>query len=83
METGRFFILVAFPVGAFWFFNQPAFFKYFMKGYKLPDTAEGDAQMGAWKEELNEKRRKVEYEKFLREQMAFEEAKRIREEHNI
>uniref|UniRef100_A0AC34QQ73 Uncharacterized protein n=1 Tax=Panagrolaimus sp. JU765 TaxID=591449 RepID=A0AC34QQ73_9BILA len=83
MESGRFFLLVAFPVGAFWLFNQPSFFKQFMKNYKLPNTNDGDAKMMAWKEELQEERRKREYEKFLREQMAFEEARRIREENKI
>uniref|UniRef100_A0AC35G9V4 Uncharacterized protein n=1 Tax=Panagrolaimus sp. PS1159 TaxID=55785 RepID=A0AC35G9V4_9BILA len=83
MESARFLIYVAFPVGAFWAFNQPSFFKYFMKGYKLPDTSEGDAKVAEWKESLNEERRKREYEKFLLEQMAFEEARRIREENKI
>ena len=54
-----------------------------MKNYKLPNTNDGDAKMMAWKEELQEERRKRDYEKFLREQMAFEEARRIREENQI
>ena len=54
-----------------------------MRSYKLPDTSEGDAKMALWKEELQEERRKREYEMFLREQMAFEEARKIREQNKI
>lgn len=28
LESGRFLLLVTFPVGAFYFFNQPNLFKY-------------------------------------------------------
>uniref|UniRef100_A0AC35TU06 Uncharacterized protein n=1 Tax=Rhabditophanes sp. KR3021 TaxID=114890 RepID=A0AC35TU06_9BILA len=83
MEGGRFAILIAFPVGAFWFFNQPVFYKYFMKNYEIPDTSKGDHAMHLFTQSLAEQRRKEEYEKFLREQMAFEEARRIREANGI
>ncbi|KAK0405022.1 hypothetical protein QR680_017764 [Steinernema hermaphroditum] len=83
LESGRFFILVAFPVAAFWFFNQPGIFKEFMKGYKVPDSSSGDAAMAVFKEQIVEQKRKEEYEKFLREQMAFEEARRLRKANHI
>ncbi|CAB3403894.1 unnamed protein product [Caenorhabditis bovis] len=83
LETGRFFMLVAFPVVAFWAFNQPTIFKEFMRGYKIPDSSAGDKAMANFKEELLANKRKEEYEKFLREQMAFEEAKKIRAAHGI
>ncbi|EYC28576.1 hypothetical protein Y032_0007g3296 [Ancylostoma ceylanicum] len=101
LETGRFALMVAFPVAAFWLFNQPSLFKVFvskkcllilqhhtqhhyisikMKGYKVPDSREGDAAIARWKEQLLAQKRKEEYEHFLREQMAFEEARRLREQ---
>uniref|UniRef100_A0A0K0CW83 Protein PET100 homolog, mitochondrial n=1 Tax=Angiostrongylus cantonensis TaxID=6313 RepID=A0A0K0CW83_ANGCA len=79
LETFRFGLMVVFPVAAFWFFNQPSLFKFFMKGYKFPDTREGDAAIAQFKEQLLAEKRKKEYEAFLREQMAFEEARRQRE----
>ncbi|GMR35614.1 hypothetical protein PMAYCL1PPCAC_05809, partial [Pristionchus mayeri] len=79
LESFRFFIAVTFPVGAFWFFNQPELFKYFMKGYRIPDTSAGDAAMAELKESIMVKQRKEEYERFLKEQMAFEQAKIARE----
>lgn len=51
-----------------------------MKGYKVPDSREGDAAIARWKEQLLAQKRKEEYEHFLREQMAFEEARRLREQ---
>uniref|UniRef100_A0A0M3IDZ2 Transmembrane protein n=1 Tax=Ascaris lumbricoides TaxID=6252 RepID=A0A0M3IDZ2_ASCLU len=83
LETGRFFALVAFPVFSFWLFNQPHIFKRYMRNYRMPDSTAGDAEVLAFKEMLAEERRKEEYEAFLREQMAFEEARRFREQHNI
>lgn len=50
-----------------------------MKGYKVPDSREGDAAMAQFKEQLLAQKRKEEYESFLRQQMAFEEARRQRE----
>jgi len=78
LEASRFALVIIFPVGAFWLFNQPDIFKRFMKGYKLPET-KGNADMAAFMKQLNEQKKKEEYEKFLREQMAFEEARRQRE----
>ncbi|WKX96984.1 hypothetical protein Q1695_012996 [Nippostrongylus brasiliensis] len=83
LETGRFAMMVAFPVAAFWFFNQPALFKVFMKGYRVPDSREGDEAMAKFKEQILAQKRKDEYEAFLREQMAFEEARRIREKSGL
>lgn len=54
-----------------------------MRNYRMPDSTAGDAEVLAFKEMLAEERRKEEYEAFLREQMAFEEARRFREQHNI
>ncbi|KAK5977723.1 hypothetical protein GCK32_004023 [Trichostrongylus colubriformis] len=79
LETGRFALMVTFPVAAFWFFNQPSLFKVFMKGYKVPDSKENDAAMAQFKEQLLAQKRKEEYESFLRQQMAFEEARRQQE----
>uniref|UniRef100_A0A1I7YA14 DUF1707 domain-containing protein n=1 Tax=Steinernema glaseri TaxID=37863 RepID=A0A1I7YA14_9BILA len=78
LESGRFLILAAFPVAAFWYFNRPGIFKEFMKGYKVPESASGDAAMAAFKEQISEPKSKEE-EKFLREQASIEEARRIRE----
>ncbi|PIO64191.1 hypothetical protein TELCIR_14189 [Teladorsagia circumcincta] len=50
-----------------------------MKGYKVPDSREGDAAMAQFKEQLLAQKRKEEYESFLRQQMDFEEARRQRE----
>ncbi|MFH4982581.1 hypothetical protein AB6A40_009290 [Gnathostoma spinigerum] len=83
LEASRFFILVAFPVASFWLFNQPNVFKTIMKNWKVPQSEEGDAAIKLFKETLNERRRKKEYENFLLQQMEFEEAKKYREEHNI
>ncbi|CAJ0606373.1 unnamed protein product [Cylicocyclus nassatus] len=83
LETGRFALMVAFPVVAFWIFNQPSIFKVFMKGYKVPDSSEGDAAVAKWKEQLLAQKRKEEYEHFLREQMAFEEARRRRDQQAV
>ncbi|KAI6178975.1 hypothetical protein M3Y98_00559800 [Aphelenchoides besseyi] len=83
LESARFLILVGFPVASFWAFNQPGVFDYFMKSYKLPHNPEAEEKIKVWKEGLMEKRRKREYEKFLREEMAFEEARRLREQNNI
>ncbi|KAK6020727.1 hypothetical protein OSTOST_13612 [Ostertagia ostertagi] len=83
LETGRFALMVTFPVAAFWFFNQPSLFKVFMKGYKVPDSREGDAAMAQFKEQLLAQKRKEEYESFLRQQMAFEEARRQREKLSV
>ncbi|CAI4232538.1 unnamed protein product [Auanema sp. JU1783] len=80
LESARFFLMIAFPVGAFWMFNQPKIFKEFMRGYRVPDNIEGDKAMADFKEQISVQKRKEEYEKFLREQMAFEEARKIREE---
>ncbi|ETN78543.1 hypothetical protein RB195_018237 [Necator americanus] len=80
LETGRFALMVGFPVVAFWLFNQPSLFKTFMKGYKVPDSREGDDAIAQWKKQLLAQKRKEEYENFLREQMAFEEARRLREQ---
>ncbi|GMS82666.1 hypothetical protein PENTCL1PPCAC_4841, partial [Pristionchus entomophagus] len=79
LESGRFLLLVTFPVGAFYFFNQPNLFKYAMRGYKVPETTAGDEAMAKFKEEITVQKRKEEYERFLKEQMAFEEAKKMRE----
>ena len=55
-----------------------------MKGYKLPVIDEAEkARVAEWKEDLAEDRRKREYEAFLREQMAFEEAKRVRQRQGV
>lgn len=59
------------------------YFPFQMKGYKLPDTSEGDAKMRKFKEEVMARRRREQEEKLLREQMAFEEARRLREQHGI
>uniref|UniRef100_A0A0N5BRT1 DUF2852 domain-containing protein n=1 Tax=Strongyloides papillosus TaxID=174720 RepID=A0A0N5BRT1_STREA len=83
LESGRYLILVAFPVLSFWAFNQPSFYKFFMKGYKIQESTTGDQAITNFTEALAEKKRKEEYEKFLREQMAFEEARRIREAKGI
>ncbi|KAI6238049.1 hypothetical protein M3Y99_00732100 [Aphelenchoides fujianensis] len=83
LEATRFLILVGFPVASFWAFNQPGVFDYFMKGYRLPESIDHTASVREWKESLMEGRRKREYEKFLREEMAFEEARRVREENKI
>ncbi|CAD6198269.1 unnamed protein product [Caenorhabditis auriculariae] len=83
LESARFLIMVGFPVGAFWLFNQPKIFKEFMKGYKVPDSSSGDKAIADFKEQLLAQKRKDEYESFLREQMAFEEAKKIRAQHGI
>ncbi|VDO98578.1 unnamed protein product [Heligmosomoides polygyrus] len=80
LETGRFAMAVAFPVVAFWLFNQPALFKVFMRGYRVPDSREGDEEIARFKEQLLAQKRKDEYESFLRQQMAFEEARRQREQ---
>ncbi|KAK6034639.1 hypothetical protein COOONC_27861 [Cooperia oncophora] len=60
LETGRFALMVTFPVAAFWFFNQPSLFKVFMKGYKVPDSREGDAAIAQFKEQLLAQKRKDE-----------------------
>lgn len=54
-----------------------------MKNYKLPDAKENNQAMKQWKENMMEEKRKSDYEKFLREQMEFEEARRIRELNRI
>lgn len=54
-----------------------------MRNYKIPEVKESSEQMKAWKAELAEQRRKADYEKFLREQMAFEESRQLREKHGI
>lgn len=79
LEIFRFALMVTFPVTAFWFFNQPSLFKFFMKGYELPDNREGNAAIAQFKEQILSEKRKKEYEAFLREQMAFEETRRQRE----
>uniref|UniRef100_A0A0K0FND4 Protein PET100 homolog, mitochondrial n=1 Tax=Strongyloides venezuelensis TaxID=75913 RepID=A0A0K0FND4_STRVS len=83
LESGRYLVLVAFPVISFWAFNQPSFYKSFMKTYKVQESTIGDQSIANFTESLAEKKRKEDYEKFLREQMAFEEAKRIREAKGI
>ncbi|KAH7716772.1 Protein Y53F4B.14 a [Aphelenchoides avenae] len=83
LESTRFLILVTFPVASFWMFNQAGVFNYFLKGYKLPDTSEGDAKMKAFKDEIMERRRREQEERLLREQMDFEEARRTREKLGI
>ncbi|VDO62829.1 unnamed protein product [Heligmosomoides polygyrus] len=67
---GGFAMAVAFPVDAFWLLNQPALFKVFMRGYRVPDSREADEEIARFKEQLLD-----EYESFLRQQMAFEEAR--------
>ncbi|GMT13067.1 hypothetical protein PFISCL1PPCAC_4364, partial [Pristionchus fissidentatus] len=79
LESGRFLLLVTFPVGAFWLFNQPNLFKHAMRGYKMPETTAGDEAMAKFKEEITVQKRKEEYERFIKEQMAFEESKKMRE----
>ncbi|CEF62710.1 Protein of unknown function DUF2346 family-containing protein [Strongyloides ratti] len=79
LETVRYCILVVFPVVSFWAFNQPSFFKFFMKDYKISDTSKGDAAISDFTQALAEKKRKAEYEKFLRQEMEFEKDRRIRE----
>ncbi|UMM19599.1 hypothetical protein L5515_015123 [Caenorhabditis briggsae] len=83
LETGRFLMLITFPVGAFWLFNQPTIFKELMRGYRIPDSSQGDKAMAEFKEQLLANKRKEEYEAFLREQMAFEEAKKLRAANKI
>ncbi|CAD5210948.1 unnamed protein product [Bursaphelenchus okinawaensis] len=83
LEAGRFMILVGFPVGAFWAFNQSNVFTYFMDSYKLPYKPEKELKLKEWKEEMAEQRRRDQYEKLLREQMAFEESRKLREQHGI
>ncbi|CAJ0963222.1 unnamed protein product, partial [Mesorhabditis belari] len=78
LETGRFLLCVTFPVAAFWLFNQPSIFQKFMRNYKVADTTENDEAFAKWKEQMQVQRRKEEYEKFLREQMAFEAAQKQR-----
>lgn len=54
-----------------------------MQRFKLPDSSENNEAVRIWKEGLMEERRKKDYEKFLLEQMAFEEARRLREQNKI
>ncbi|KJH45846.1 IBR domain protein [Dictyocaulus viviparus] len=77
LEAMRFALLVTFPVASFWFFNQPSLFKVFMKNFMVPDNREGDAALLQFKEELRARRRKREYETLLREELAYEEARRL------
>ncbi|CAD5235532.1 unnamed protein product [Bursaphelenchus xylophilus] len=83
LEAGRFMILVGFPVAAFWAFDQTGVFSFFMKGYQIPYNEESEERARKWKEELGEQRRREQYEKLLREQMAFEESRKLREQHGI
>jgi hypothetical protein len=54
-----------------------------MRGFKLPDSSENNEQVRQWTEQLKDEKRRKDYESFLRQQMEFEEARRLREQNRI
>lgn len=86
LEAGRFLLLIAFPVGSFWAFNQSGIFEYAVGYYEyslfsfyvqikqldVPLHGENNEEMRKWKESLMEARRKKDYELFQQKQTEFE-----------
>ncbi|KAI1726680.1 hypothetical protein Ddc_03938 [Ditylenchus destructor] len=81
LEGAKFACYVIMPVGSFWLFNQPWFFQYVAK--KLPeDEYKNDphsVQMMLHLKSVIAQKERMNEEKLLRQQMAFEEARRRRQ----
>uniref|UniRef100_A0A915LWP8 Uncharacterized protein n=1 Tax=Meloidogyne javanica TaxID=6303 RepID=A0A915LWP8_MELJA len=82
-------LYVFFPVAAVWIFNSTFVEEKMRKWreqnpyYNNERAKKASEQFKNFYEEFKENKRREEHAKFLREQMAFEEAKKIRKEHGI
>ncbi|KAL7078168.1 hypothetical protein ACQ4LE_002214 [Meloidogyne hapla] len=89
MEAFKVALYVLFPVAAVWIFNS-TFFEEKTKKWRAENpyynsevTKKTNEQFKHFYEEFKEAKRQEEHAKFLREQMAFEEAKKFRKQHGI
>ncbi|KAF7630777.1 hypothetical protein Mgra_00008935 [Meloidogyne graminicola] len=83
MEAFKIALYVSFPVAAVWIFNSPFFEEKTRKwreenyGLNSEENRRTHEKFKNFYDEMKENKRREDHEKFLKEQMAFEEAKRI------